>query len=133
MKLKTKKFCIIDDDDIQVFITQKMLEASGASTKDSILVYNDGKEAFDDLKSRFEENRELPDVILLDVNMPVWNGWSFLDEFNKICQSKPIDIFMVSSSISYKEILKSKTYSNVFGFFPKPLNINIIKTQIIHL
>ncbi|MCU0437765.1 MAG: response regulator [Raineya sp.] len=133
MKSKTKRFCIIDDDDVQIFITQKMLEASGASTKDSILVYNDGKEAFDDLKSRFEENRELPDVILLDVNMPIWNGWNFLDEFNKINRGKFIDVFMVSSSISYKEVLKSQTYPNVFGFFSKPLNVNIIQTKMIHL
>jgi len=76
---KNRRICIIDDDPICVFTTKIMLEVS--KVFDDIQVFNSGKEAFDILSKKSDE--DLPGVVILDINMPIWDGWDFLDEIVK--------------------------------------------------
>ena len=70
----------------------------------------------------------LPDVILLDLNMP-FSGWSFLEVFKDITPklAKPIDVIILTSSISWKERERAYTYDCVKGFFSKPFNQFLLK------
>ena len=82
-----------------------------------------GLEAIDDLKNKIETNNE-PDLILLDINMPVCDGWHFLEEFRKIKQnlSKNVEVYLVSSSNDVSDLNKSKLYKDeVKKYYYKPM------------
>ena len=88
--------CIVEDDPTHLFITRKYLELSGIV--ENIMIYKNGKEAYDKLKAIFLNSESLPEIILLDLNMPIWDGWQFLEEFNKIPIEKEIKIYILTSS-----------------------------------
>ena len=71
---------------------------------ESFLIFKNGKEAYDHLSIIIKENKSLPDIILLDINMPIMNGWQFLDEIIKINIPKELKIFIVSSSENPEDI-----------------------------
>ena len=89
---KVNLTCIIDDDPIFVFGIKKVMELINFS--DSIMVFKNGQEALDNLRPIILAKENLPDIILLDLNMPVLDGWQFLDEFIKIPCSKKIIIYI---------------------------------------
>jgi len=94
---RIKTICIIDDDPITVFGIKKML--SSLELADEINTYVNGKEAIDDLTMRFNQKLDLPEVIFLDINMPIMDGWQFLDRFIALDISHKIRINVVTSSI----------------------------------
>lgn len=116
--------CIIDDDPIYVFGMKKLISVNNICN--SILVFNNGHEAIQYLNSN--ENKT-PDVIFLDINMPVMDGWDFLDEFSNIKKnlSKNIIIHMVSSSIDPNDIEKAKGYQEISEYLVKPVKANDLK------
>ncbi|WP_316747444.1 response regulator [Pedobacter gandavensis] len=117
-----KKFYLIDDDTIFVFLTRKTLQVANLST--DLTVFEDGKKALLDLELSADQPDLLPDVIFLDLNMPVLDGWGFLEEYlllePKI--SKKIEIYIVSSSISPSELERSQGIPVVTDFLTKPLS-----------
>jgi CheY-like chemotaxis protein len=120
--------CIVDDDPIYVFTTKQKLQVGKFCN--NILIYNNGKEAFEALKALIENNNTLPDVILLDLNMPVWDGWDFLDEFQTIKANKKIAIYIVSSSDNPDDIARSKSYHIVNDFIIKPITIEKLDEEL---
>lgn len=94
------------------------------------LIYKNGKEAFDDLLPKLWEDTNLPDVILLDLNMPIMDGWQFLDELVKIPNAERIPIYIVSSSVDRRDIDKAKTYKIVNNYIIKPFSVAKIKDLI---
>ncbi len=112
---------IIDDDDIFVFVLRKLLQKS--KRFDEVINIGNGLEAIDLLVNEFETNKKLPDIIFLDLNMPVLDGWQFLDQVEKLPFKELLRIYIISSSIDVKEIEKSKTYSTVKSFVSKPLTL----------
>ncbi|WP_339810425.1 response regulator [uncultured Imperialibacter sp.] len=113
--------CIIDDDQIYVFGLRKLIDFHKYSK--NLLVFKNGAEAIKYMKPLITSSDELPDVILLDINMPVMDGWQFLDEFVKIKPliKKKITIYMVSSSIDEADLERAKTYEEVSDFIVKPV------------
>ncbi len=112
---------LVDDDSIYQFIARKTLEATGLAAK--INVCSNGEEAYRFLEDNQENVNELPDVILLDVNMPVMNGWEFLHAFKNLQSPaiKHIPIFLVTSSVNDADINYSQQFSNVQDYIVKPL------------
>ncbi|MBC7384313.1 MAG: response regulator [Bacteroidia bacterium] len=111
---------IIDDDAVTIFLTKKSLQNFDPTLTLSHFI--SGREAFASLS---KAGAEQPMIILLDINMPLYNGWDFLKDYsNTSCNSS---IFMFTSSIDPNDLIKSKTFSNVKGFISKPLDQNKIQ------
>ena len=124
------KVFIVDDDPIHQRIVQIMIEKY--KIYDHYLSFTNAQIALKALKENFNAPQGLPDVILLDLNMPVLDGWGFLEEFNNIkgMMCKDIKIFIVSSSVDEKDISRSRAYSFISGFISKPLSPEIIKSTL---
>ncbi|MES2454161.1 MAG: response regulator [Bacteroidota bacterium] len=119
--------CIIDDDQIFTYLMSKQMKL--VDFCDTILVFNDGEEALRYLRPIIETPETLPSVILLDINMPILDGWQFLDEFSKFKISKKITVYIVSSSVDQVDHLKVGNYRQVSNFYVKP----ITKEHLIHM
>lgn len=113
--------CVIDDDDIYQFLLRKELKHT--NMVESIHVFTNGKQAIAFFQDNSGNSSTLPDVIFLDINMPIMNGWQFLDEFQKIKHKidKKITIYMVSSSFDNRDVVKSKEYAEVTDYIIKPV------------
>jgi len=118
--MKIETVCIIDDDPICVYGTKILLNHNNFVSSD-IQVYEDGYEALVNLTSQLNNGQRLPDIIFLDLNMPVMNGWEFLDKFEKLPFINKPQVFIVSSHFDSKAIEKGKSYSLVRDFISKPL------------
>lgn len=121
--------CIIDDDNMYISLLKKIIELKRLSQ--NLLVFSNGKEALDHFKAILPSSDadKIPEIIFLDVNMPVMDGWQFLEEFLKIENKtkKSITIYVVSSSIDPKDYKKAKTFSSVTDYLIKPINISKIE------
>ncbi len=116
---------LIDDNEIDNLINQKMIEA--ANITDSIFTHTGAKSAIEFLKNieKIElADKVLPDVIFLDIDMPLMDGFQFLAEFEKFGNSvkKKCKIVMLTSSINPQDLSRSKKYPNVKLYLNKPLS-----------
>lgn len=119
---------IIDDDKILSYVLQRIMGSLNFSEK--IEVFENGQEAINQLADIKLNPDSLPDVILLDLNMPVMDGWQFLDEFEKIHLDKKITLYIVSSSIDARDHKKAKSYKTVSDFLIKPIGKKQIEQMI---
>lgn len=113
---------VIDDDDINIFIIKKIVEKTGYNI--NMVSKTNGQLAIDHLNTILELNEAFPQLILIDINMPVLNGWEFLEAYDKLNITQRVDLYMLSSSVYENDIEKAKTYKKVKGFISKPLSIN---------
>lgn len=111
--------CIIDDDKMFTYLLSKQLRLQNLC--ESILIFNDGDEALKYMRPIIESQETLPSVILLDINMPVLDGWQFLDEFTMFKINKKVTVYIVSSSIDEADQLKAASYKEVSNFYVKPI------------
>jgi CheY-like chemotaxis protein len=120
--------CIVDDDNIYQFTVVKTLELLDFEKK--IVVFSDGEEALEFLLSKLDENDEIPDVIFLDINMPIMDGFQFMEEYGKIKSQlgKKTTIYMVSSSVDPVDIEKAKRISDVSDYIIKPIKPGKLKS-----
>jgi CheY-like chemotaxis protein len=122
LRAEQKTCFIIDDDAIAHYITKHLFNLYFDSWTTE--VYFNGLEAL--LAIDNSKNRP-PELILLDINMPVMNGWEFLNKLQDYPQMKKIPIAIVSSSIDPRDIEKAKQYPQVIQFLLKPLNKEAIE------
>jgi CheY-like chemotaxis protein len=125
---KTVCVLLVDDDEINNFISIKLIKK--ALINSDITACLNGKLAIDWL-AEIQRNtpNDLPDYILLDINMPVMNGWEFLEEYKRlnIDPLGKIKLYIISSSVFSNDINKARSYSMVKDFVSKPLNVDRIK------
>ena len=114
---------VVDDDKIYQFTATKSLQLTQSVRE--ILPFLTAEEALDFLQSNANDPTLLPDFLFLDINMPVMDGWMFLDGLEKIWSQlkKQAIIYMVSSSIDPKDISRAKSNPLIKEYITKPISI----------
>ena len=116
---------LIDDNEIDNLINQKMIEASGIA--EHIYTHTGARSAIEFLKNlekiKDDDKNVMPEMIFLDIDMPLMDGFQFLVEFEKLDESTKsgCSIVMLTSSISPSDVNKSKKYEYVKKYINKPL------------
>ena len=122
---------LIDDDEINNFISIKLIKKALSNAEISSCL--NGKLAIEQL-TEIQQNTpdKLPDFILLDINMPIMNGWKFLDEYKRlnIDTTGKSKIFIISSSVFSNDISRARSYPLVKNFISKPLSVEKIREML---
>ncbi|MAP81151.1 MAG: response regulator [Aequorivita sp.] len=121
MNSNVQNICIIDDDSIYQYAITATIKAYKLA--ENVLVFSDGEEALDFIKENAGACENLPDIILLDINMPVMDGFQFMDEYKLIKPKvgKKILVYMVSSSVDPHDVEKAKQISEISDYIIKPI------------
>lgn len=119
-----KKIAIIDDDPILIFTLKYQINKINSEFE--ISQFSNGKEAFD-FFSDDSNSKHFPDIIFLDINMPIWDAWDFLNEWEIYKFATCPLIYILSSSINPKDIQNTKKYSFVKSFLIKPIDFENLK------
>jgi CheY-like chemotaxis protein len=123
-----RRIAIVDDDSIFQFTTKVKIEKLGLA--DEIQIYNDGEEMYKLLDS--SDIAELPSIILLDINMPISDGWDFLEMYDTIGDDKKekIKIYMLSSSINPVDVEKANAHPRIIKYITKPIRDEVLEEII---
>ena len=121
MAKKINLVMLVDDNDTDNFISQKIIELNGFA--DRVIAKNSGKSALEYLEANENTPAELPDVIFLDINMPIVDGFVFLFEFERFNDElkKKCKIAILSSSDNKRDIERIVDNDYVVKYITKPL------------
>lgn len=115
---------LVDDDPINNLINRRLLGKTGIGT--NIEEFLSAQEALEKIK-QLPKERSL--LIFLDINMPVLNGWEFLEKYTTLFPERQDKILILSSSIDFQDRQKAFEYPIVSGFLEKPLSLEKINFQ----
>ena len=120
--IKFERVLLIDDNDIDNFINERMITTNHFSK--SVVVKNSAESALQYLRELPSDINALPQVIFLDLNMPVMDGFGFLAEYEKLSETirKNCKVIVLSSAISPEDINRASTNQYVVKYVNKPLN-----------
>lgn len=118
---------LVDDNMDDNFYHERIIRKNNAA--DTIVVKETGLEALEYLESTRDPANTLPDLIILDINMPGMNGWEFLEEFKKLdeeLQSKMV-VIMLTTSVNPADEAMAKSYDILADFKTKPLTKEMLE------
>ncbi|MFD1629504.1 response regulator [Pseudopedobacter beijingensis] len=117
---------IIDDDDIYIFGIKKLLQIK--SLCEQLTIFNSATEAISKLEASIKQGEDFPEIILLDINMPLMSGWEFMEKFKEFAPEhrKNTKLYMVSSSIDPDDLEKAGNIPEVTKYLIKPINLDIL-------
>lgn len=120
------RILLVDDDEITNFLSSEVLQFHFQNAEISVVM--NGEEAMQHLFGQLKLNAPLPDVMLVDINMPYMDGWEFLEilEDSNKEEFSGIAIFMYTSSVYFEDINRGKNNSLLKNILTKPLNENSI-------
>lgn len=127
---KYKIIMLIDDNEIDNLINQKMIEASGIGGR--ILVHTGAKNAIESLKNieklSATPSELLPDLIFLDIDMPIMDGFQFLEEFEKMSEAikNTCKVVMLTSSMNPQDLARARKSPFVKRYINKPLSQEVL-------
>ena len=116
---------LVEDDPIHAFIAQRILQKSNLVQK--ITVFSHGKEAY---QGMLKLQNELPDLILLDINMPVWDGWQFLQAFQKHPEWAKIPVYILTSSTDRTDRDLADSFGVGDRYLVKPLTATVCQSVL---
>ena len=118
--------CIIDNSKIYVYGFKKLLSIKDLSNR--VTDFSNGNEAIRHLKDPGNACN-LPDIIFLDINMPVMDGWEFLKEFEEIKSQlgKKISVYILSASIDSHDIDRAKNITSISDYIFKPVDVQLLQ------
>lgn len=115
------KLFLVDDDEIFRLAAEVLIKSSDLT--DEVIQLENGLEAYDALMALENTPDDLPEIMFLDINMPVMNGWELLEELKngpEVIKNK-VQIHVLTSSIDPHDLVLSKTYEFIAGYITKPL------------
>lgn len=112
---------LVDDDETTNYLNKRLLERMGIARQ--IEAVSNGERALQFLTTTFEQQQPLPDLIFLDIKMPVMDGFEFLDAYHQLPEAmkKCIVVMMLTSSASFYDLERLKKYNAVERHISKPL------------
>lgn len=119
--MNNKVICIIDDDPIYQILIKKVIQNSKTGYESTC--FNNGKEALNYFM--LDPHNNFPQIILLDLEMPVMDGWNFLKAIEQL-NTDHTSIYIVSSSISHEDKERARSFSKIKGHFSKPFDVSKI-------
>ncbi|MDT0650478.1 response regulator [Autumnicola edwardsiae] len=124
MRVK-KKICVIDDDEIYQMIMKRLI--GKVNVFEGIQQFCKAIAALEELK---DLSRVLPDVILLDINMPEMDGWQFIEELRKERPGfeKETKVYIVTSSIAQSDRTRARSYTEITDFLSKPIKVHQLRS-----
>jgi len=114
---------IVDDDEMVIYLHEIMVKGSTLSANP--LAFMNGKEALDYLEADNQDGQAC--LILLDINMPVMNGWELLDAINSRNFANKIFVVIVTSSVDSADRAKAGTYRQVIDYVEKPITVEALE------
>jgi CheY-like chemotaxis protein len=125
-----KKLIFIDDNPLDHFILKRILTRYNLDYE--VNCTENGKEVIKFLQKHKDNPESLPDIILLDLYMPNFDGWECLEKIQKICSklTKPVKTYILSSSINPQDIQHAKQYDCVRSFIFKPITKEMLERLI---
>lgn len=123
-------FIVIDDSKLDCFIAEKIIQNTGKSH--SVKTFQQATLALEYIKGLTTTGEEM--IVFVDIQMPMMNGFEFVEEFEKLPESSRANysIYMLSSSINENDIARVKGYPSIRQFVNKPLTANSITTLLQH-
>ncbi len=114
--------CIIDDDDVYQYSAERTIREEDIAQ--SVMVFSEAENALQYLAENSAMPEKLPEVILLDIFMPVMDGWEFLDEYVKLKPkiNKKILLYVVTSSVSASDKKRAERYEGISDYIIKPVS-----------
>ncbi len=122
-----KKILLVDDDNVAHFINRRILEVSGLA--EHISTANNGEEAIRYITHTYESKQSVPDIIFLDLNMPVMNGFKFIEKLRTLAHipQEKIKIIVLSSS-SHERDKEMAFQLGITDYLSKPLSTQVIQS-----
>ena len=122
---------LIDDDDVYQYTFVKALGEYLDSTE--VMVFADGEEALSFMEENLGTPDVLPHVIFLDINMPLMDGWDFMESFSTLKCKLPVKarIYMVSSSIDTSDVERAKSLNDVADYLIKPIDLDHLERIVV--
>ena len=129
MKTKLSTILLIDDDSISNYITEELIREKGLCQ--TVITVTDGKQGLNYLQDILQANpaglRHV--LVLLDLNMPVMDGFEFMEELEALQLHQQLTIAVLTSSDNHKDISQANNY-HFAAYLQKPLSINEISTVV---
>ena len=121
-KSNLKTVLLVDDDDATNFIHRCVIESTGFV--DNVVVVEDGREAIEYLQKNKEQNEALPNIIFLDLNMPLMDGWEVIDKLKElnITQKDGTFVCILTTSENPEDLEKAKNIELVDEYLTKLLD-----------
>ena len=132
MKKKLNCILLVDDNEITNYLHQTIIE--DADCANHIAIACNGQEAIDFLSSKKDDKYPKPELIFLDINMPIMNGWEFIEEYKNLSEDKRGDIItmMLTTSLNPDDQAKAEEYEEISGFKNKPFSIESLNEILMH-
>jgi len=117
-----KKIAIIDDDQVFQMIVKKQLNVNNINCE--ILPFYNGEEAFQHFKKNIDSPEKLPEYVMLDVNMPIKDGWDFLEDYKTLPDTirEKVKLYLVTSSVMKSDIERAEEEIEIDDYISKPVS-----------